>query len=121
MARKKVELEPGRSLINRKKLTEKQMVTIKAIIAYFKKNKPQSGNPLLLSRTELREGASATAAEVHGKGAKRVASPYFISKNKAAKVDPKKAGGRGIYNLGVFLNFSKKPARSVGLKEKAAA
>lgn len=84
-------------LINRKKLSEKQMEIVSAIVKYYRGKKHP--HPLMLTRKELRDA--------HGAIAKRRAAPYFISKNIAAKVKPSKDVPRGTYNLGVFLNFQK--------------
>ncbi len=75
-------------LLNTKKINEKQFALVEAMVKHF-------GGANVLSRTQLRAGF---AAVVEG----RKGSPYFISKNEAAKFRIKGKIVRGLYNLSIF-------------------
>lgn len=94
-------------MINTMKLSVKQLDLVKEIMAYW--NAKEVGEKItqemkdrwakgLLRRMELREA--------HEKLRNRVANPYFITKNTAAKAAKK--DGEHLYNLQRFIDFAAK-------------
>jgi len=96
-------LKKGRTLLDTNLVSETQFNLVQKMIKHFKGRK-------IVSRKELREA--------HGVLMGKKASPYFISKNIAAKVEANKVKGirTGSYNLGIFKIDKNKPNRTAEVK-----
>lgn len=87
-------------MIRKTKLNDREMNVVKDLVKHFGiKNLIQSRQALTIAHGVIREG--------------KAASPFFITRNLAAKAkDEKGKLVRGMYNLGVFLASQPKPKKS---------
>jgi hypothetical protein len=112
-------------MINKMKLKPEQVALCSEIIAYFGAKTGEGVTEELKTRWAKGLFRRVELLEAHGKLRNRLANPYFITKNLAAKAAKK--DGEHLYNVQRFIDFAAKnptpetaePAKPAKAKKEA--